>query len=60
MLNSQWLITVILVDQFSYNPLQQKGDDRFEGVRVQLKCQAVGCQKDQFSSSSSGIKVKQF
>jgi len=43
------------LDQFSYNPLQQKGDDRFEGVRVQLKCQAVGCQKDQFSSSSSGL-----
>merc|ERR1712227_87149 len=47
------------LDQFAYIPLQQKLEDGFEGVKVKLMCQAVGCQKDQFSSSSSGFELCQ-
>ena len=57
MLEYQWSITDFLVDQFAYIPLEQKSEDGFEAVKVKLMCQAVGCQKDQFSSSSSGIKI---
>jgi len=47
------------LDQFSYIPLQQKPEVGFEAVKVKLMCQAVGCQKDKFSSSSPGFELCQ-